>query len=354
MVSYLFCLTIDVVIYTVCSYQPIVNELEAYVKTNDTFAAELNATFSESVEKNTTNNDMYSTFNKWLNNVPTVNEQCSINTLSNVLSPFTSTISGSQILKYNTSIQWLQSYLNDWKLFLDSNESVYIVTDWMKCVNMTEYLIPINGYSSFNDFFYRQINASYRPIANITDDSVITSPADGFVYFIERNISLETVYNVKHENYNITQMLNNSKFVNKFVGGDLMQIVLTFDNYHRYHSPITGFINKIDQISGWYFVQNDGFNDHSLDNSNRRGVVYTSDIDKYIIATVHIGMMEVSSVNYNIKPNTNITKGDEVGFFAFGGSSIVLIFEPGYIDKFTVKINDDVIMGQQIAFKKRL
>eukprot|EP01084_Bolivina_argentea_P152219 265563_1 len=333
------------------SYAPIVNELEEYVSTNKTFAAELNSTFKEANQSNITYDDMYSMFNGWLYSVPTVNANCTVYTvLDAIITPYSDTQSGNQILRYNISTEWFYNYLNDWKTFLDSNQSAFIVPEWMKCVNMTEYIVPSGGYSSFNEFFYRAINLTYRPIANISDNSVVVSPADGFVYFIQRNISSNSIINVKNENFNITQMLNNSKYWQRFIGGDLIEIVLLFDNYHRYHHVVSGEIIDIQQIAGWYFVDYSSMFDHSQQNSNRRGVIYTKlDQSNEIIATVHTGMGEVSSVNFNVSPNQFVKKGDQVGWFAFGGSAIVILFEPGVVEHFTVREWQNIQMGQQIA-----
>ena len=86
-------------------------------------------------------------------------------------------------------------------------------------------------------------------------------------------------------------------------------------------------------------------------NNNIRGVAYVQDSDGRYVGNVHIGMADVNSINYSIQNNTAIKKGDEVGYFAFGGSSVIVIFEKGYLKEFNVKVGQHIQMGQQVATK---
>jgi phosphatidylserine decarboxylase len=62
-------------------------------------------------------------------------------------------------------------------------------------------------------------------------------------------------------------------------------------------------------------------------------------------------MSEVSSciINKKIKPGHKVKKGDELGYFQFGGSTHCLVFQKGVIDKFDVEIGQDVKMGSLIT-----
>lgn len=64
-----------------------------------------------------------------------------------------------------------------------------------------------------------------------------------------------------------------------------------------------------------------------------------------------VGMVEIAScnINKNIKPGHHVKKGDELGYFAYGGSTHCLFFEPGVIKRFFHKKNDFVKMGKKIA-----
>ncbi len=74
---------------------------------------------------------------------------------------------------------------------------------------------------------------------------------------------------------------------------------------------------------------------------NTRGLVFIENQRDCNIGTVcvmPIGITEISSVHINpeIKAGKCVKKGDELGYFSYGGSSMCLVFQPGAIDRFTV------------------
>ena len=158
-------------------------------------------------------------------------------------------------------------------------------------------------------------------------------------------------------------MLNGEKkYVDKFTGGDVYQAFLNPFNYHRWHSPINGTIEKAYVKNGLYFTQVNALgedpNDQEqseayLTNVETRALIYIKADNKKIgtICIMPVGMVEISScnINKNIKPGHKVKKGDELGFFAYGGSTHCLIFEPNVIKKFNYKKNDFIQMGQIIA-----
>jgi phosphatidylserine decarboxylase len=133
-------------------------------------------------------------------------------------------------------------------------------------------------------------------------------------------------------------------------------------NYHRWHSPINGTIEKAYVLDGLYFAQltelGEDPNDEEksmayITNVNRRALICIKADNKKIgtICVMPVGMVEISScnINKNIKPGHKVKKGDELGFFAYGGSTHCLFFEPNVIKNFKHKKNDFVKMGQIIA-----
>ena len=82
--------------------------------------------------------------------------------------------------------------------FLDSPDSIYVIQSWEESndVNMSEYIIPDNGFQSFNQFFYRQIKPECRPIYEPSNPSVIISPVDGQFTQVFTNLSLHQAYPV--------------------------------------------------------------------------------------------------------------------------------------------------------------
>jgi len=50
-----------------------------------------------------------------------------------------------------------------------------------------------------------------------------------------------------------------------------------------------------------------------------------------------------------IQPGTRVEKGEELGYFQFGGSTHCVIFQPGVIKEFRVKKGESVKFGEVIA-----
>ena len=150
-------------------------------------------------------------------------------------------------------------------------------------------------------------------------------------------------------------MLNyNEYYINKFEGGSLFYISQGSEDYHRYKSAVSGFVNDIDQIGGYIYYKpinmtDDEYFNVCCANFNRRGIVYVENEDLGYVAHNYVGVADVNSVVIYDIAGINIEKGQETGYFQFGGSTLVIIFEKDVIQKFTINVNDPVQTGQSVA-----
>jgi phosphatidylserine decarboxylase len=266
--------------------------------------------------------------------------------------------------------------LFEYKKFLDSPASRSVLnkstSGWFgkeasKKINMSEYQCdpskPYYGFTSWNDFFTRKLKPGVRPIVEPDNNNVVNSACDSTIYRIHFNVKPNTKFWIKTQPYSLNAMLNGDQYyVDKFTGGTIYQAFLNPFNYHRWHSPISGTIEKAYVKSGLYFTQVNAFGEDPSDqdksmeyitNVNTRAFIFIK-ADNPKIGTVCImpvGMVEISSciINKNIKPGYKVKKGEEIGFFAYGGSTHCIFFEPNVIKKFTHKKHDFVKMGQIIA-----
>ena len=140
----------------VLSYHPIVNKLQNYIEANETFAALVNQTFIEGGTKSMTYEDMYIFFDSYITIAPNVSNNTYWNHLIHYI---WYTPTGNQLASEPKSQAWFHSYLVNRRQFCDSINSSYIVPAWTSSpeINMSEYVIPSNGYQSFNQFFAREI-----------------------------------------------------------------------------------------------------------------------------------------------------------------------------------------------------
>ena len=266
--------------------------------------------------------------------------------------------------------------LDEYGSFLDSPASLSVLNDsptgWkskaaMEKLNMDQYQYDPNdehwGFKSWNDFFTRKLKPGVRPIAEPNNNKVIVSACDSNVYNIQHNVKKVDWFWVKSQPYSLNDMLNNDEsVVDQFVGGDVYQAFLSALKYHRWHSPVTGTIKKAYIKQGTYYsgTESQGMDPGSPNFSQgyithvaTRAIIYIEADDPQIglMIVMPVGMAEVSScvILDKIKPGYRIRKGEELGYFQYGGSTYCLIFRHGVIKRFEVQEGNDVKMGQTIA-----
>ena len=136
-------------------------------------------------------------------------------------------------------------------------------------------------------------------------------------------------------------------FVDEFVGGKVYQAFLSPENYHRWHSPMSGTIKKIHHVDGTYYSEaaSEGFDPVGPNNSQgyishtatRALIFIEADGPVGLMCLIPVGMSEVSSCLVTAKENTKVKKGDQIGYFQFGGSTHCLVFRKGVISQFAAQ-----------------
>ena len=261
-----------------------------------------------------------------------------------------------------------------WAGFLNSSDSRYVLNDspsgWQseaaqKQLHMEDYQYkpdaPYWGFSSWNQFFTREVKKGARPIAGKNDNKIIVAACDSTVYRIGRNAQAQSEFWIKAQPYSLADMLNN-EYVEQFVGGDVWQAFLSPFNYHRWHSPVEGTIRKAYIQEGLYFSQATSEGQDPTDQDHSEGyiahvqtrAIFFIEADDPVIGLVcvmPIGMVEISScvIADDMQPGARVEKGQELGYFQFGGSTHCVLFRPGAIKEFKVTKDESVKFGEVIA-----
>ena len=213
------------------------------------------------------------------------------------------------------------------------------------------------NFTSFNDFFTRKLKPEARPINS--DSLVVTSPADGKILAYE-NVNNADFY-IKGFRFNIESFLNNLNLAKKYKEGSMIVFRLAPPDYHRYHFPISGETSASNtKINGDYYSVNPLALRKKAEifwlNKREYGVIESPIFGDVIM--VEVGATMVGSMIQTYK-GTSVKKGEEKGYFKFGGSTVVLLFE-----KDKIKIDADLLsntakglettikMGEKIAIKK--
>lgn len=209
---------------------------------------------------------------------------------------------------------------------------------------------PYWGFPSWNAFFTRQFRPGARPVDEPDNHKVIVSACEASPYDVRENVQLHDRFWVKSQPYSLAEILsgNQQALARRFVGGSVFQGYLSAFNYHRWHAPVAGRIRAAYNVDGTYYseVEAEGVDPRGLNDSQgyttavaARAVVAIDCDDPAIgeVVCVFVGMAEVSSCMIVALPGQHVAKGDELGYFQYGGSTYCLLFRPGVIESFVPK-----------------
>lgn len=305
---------------------------------------------------------MLGLINEVLTIAPEFGKEAVIIPLSAVLDWTTTTPAGLAAYRDPRINAMFKKILAAWCEFLDSAESLYVLNDsssgWMcpearQTLGIEEFEHDPDdehwGFKSWNDFFTRRFKDGQRPVADPDDDKVIVSACESTPYRIATGVQREDRFWIKNQPYSLREMLANDETVDEFVGGTVYQAYLSAMKYHHWHSPVAGTIVRAFVQPGTYFSETVSGNWDALQPPDSqsymahiaaRAVVIIAADDPVIglVAFVAVGIGEVSStlIGPNITPGYHVHKGEELGFFQFGGSTHCLVFRPGAIADFNV------------------
>jgi len=178
---------------------------------------------------------------------------------------------------------------------------------------------------------------------------VLTSPADSAILKLADTLTSDTKLGVKGESLNIRELLGNDVRADDFINGKAILCMLNTTNYHRYHSPVQGRIVSQRQLAGLYYGMDGGWVEYFF--QHRRGYFIFDTNEFGHVAMVCVGMFTISSISFITSVGDFVKKGDELGNFAYGGSAIILLFEPNRVtfsiplDRGPVRVN----MGQKMG-----
>lgn len=269
------------------------------------------------------------------------------------------TVAGESLFRVASFNEQIRLILKEWCVFLDSSASTTVLNEtpsgWLSPPAVKELGLeqfefdrakPHWGFTSYNAFFHRQIQPRYRPIAKPQDPKVVVSANDGNLVSISRNVKLVDEFWLKGEPFSLIDMLNRSEHAGRFVGGDVVQIFLSGSNYHRWHAPIQGTVRDAYVVNGLQFSDaesagpdaNGDLSEGYYASVNTRGLVFIESDEPIIgmVCVIPIGITEISSVAISVSHGQRLEKGQELGYFSYGGSSMCLVFQPGAIQEFTM------------------
>ncbi|KAL0574604.1 hypothetical protein V5O48_007354 [Marasmius crinis-equi] len=271
--------------------------------------------------------------------------------------------------------------------------------------HMQDYEPWPGTFTTFNEFFRRPIKREVRPIAAPDDPCIIANPAD-CTFSGSWRVDANGQVKFKTVPWSISQLLDDvgGEYKDQFAGGTFCHSFLNTTDYHRQHAPCDGevveakliegiaylqvkvvvdpvtgkpmvemhrkpepfpkvhpdVIRKLPVNSPWKAGDRKDRGDAGLDAPNEpgyqflqtRGLVLIKNPVLGLVACMPIGMAQVNSVVLSVKKGDYLTKGQEISFFKFGGSDIVLVFQEQAKVEFAANMNQWNPFGKKIAVAK--
>jgi len=274
-------------------------------------------------------------------------------------------------LPLTTFSEWLVNYANAMGDFLDTPESLTPESEQTfydsPYYNMKEYSRPHGGWRSFNQIFARHFKPGYRPIAAVSDQSIVVMPADS-TFGGQWEIRKDSNVTVKNLNWKVSELLEGSPYKDRFENGLFMHSYLSPTDYHRQHAPVGGKVLEARVIQGQVYLEveatpiekqpgkhqlklkrnYDSFDTAGYQFAQSRGLIVL-ETPIGLVAILPIGMCQVSSVILTAEVGVTVRKGEELSYFQFGGSDIILLFEASSNVCFSAQKNVHYKMGTKIA-----
>ncbi len=196
-------------------------------------------------------------------------------------------------------------------------------------INTEEMLRPVEDYTSFNDFFYRKLKPGARPLA---EGNVVVLPADGRHMGWQDASTMEGVF-IKGQKFDLPALLGSEELAEKYEHGTVVLSRLCPVDYHRFHFVAEGTPEKAHLIPGPLASVSPYCLRHKLawlwTNKRELTMLHSERVGDVI--QLAVGATGVGAIFQTYESGKPVAMGDEQGYFAFGGSTVMTFFEPGRI-----------------------
>ena len=226
---------------------------------------------------------------------------------------------------------YMNSYLSKFKIskFIKKNN-----------ININEY--KKKNYKSFNDFFTREIDNNKRTIE------------DGLIAVCDSKLSIykineDSKFNIKNSIYTIEELIGEKRDY-KYA----LIFRLCVDDYHHYIFPDNGKVLNTKHIKGkLHTVQPIAFKQYKVFHENSRNITFLNCENLGDVCYIEVGALMIGKITN--RPINEFKKGEEKGYFEFGGSTVIMLinkdisFNNKILNNTNNNIETIVKMGQNIG-----
>ncbi|MCM1245794.1 MAG: phosphatidylserine decarboxylase [Roseburia sp.] len=229
--------------------------------------------------------------------------------------------------------------------FLNTRFSCHFIEPFIRSNNIDMADFEERPFTSYNDFFTRRIKPGKRMIPE--DEKLLISPCDSFVtvYPITEQLS----FDVKNTEYTVRSLLHSQKLAKRFEGGYALIFRLTVSDYHRYCYAVSGTQAKNYFIPGTLHTVNPVANDCLpvyKENSREYTLIHSDWFGE--VLQMEVGALMVGKI-VNHKASCLVRRGEEKGYFEFGGSTIILLLQ-----KDAVKLREDLLPNTEAGYETQV
>ena len=208
-------------------------------------------------------------------------------------------------------------------------------------INLSQY--EKQEFASYNEFFTRKIKAEERPVE--MDEEVLISPCDGKVSVYP--ICEKGKFEIKHTAYTAEQLLQDAHLAKHYYGGWIYILRLTVDDYHRYCYVADGIKSSQKKIKGILHTVNPVANNACpIYKMNAREYCLLKTETLGTVLMMEVGALMVGKIKNHEQRNCRVCRGTEKGMFEFGGSTVILMTEPG-----KVQPDEDLIRNTEAGYE---
>jgi phosphatidylserine decarboxylase len=220
-----------------------------------------------------------------------------------------------------------------YSVYIDSKKSVKKIEPFIEkySIDMSDY--KYKNYNSFNDFFVREIELHKRPYSSDKNTLISVADAKLMAYKINNELNM----NIKNSTYTISELLKDHTLGKGYHNGTCLVFRLTVDDYHRYHFIDDGCVIQQKIINGVLHtvgpISSERHNVY-IENHREVSVLKSENLGEFI--QIEVGAILVGKItNHKV---TTFRRGDEKGYFSFGGSTVLLLFKEG-----SMKVDSDIL-----------
>ena len=229
---------------------------------------------------------------------------------------------------------------------MDTRWSAKKIEPFVKDFNIDLSIAQKQHFTTFNDFFTRKLKPLARPVDN--DSNVVVSPGDGKILAFQNILNQDFI--IKSYKFDINTFLQNDSLAALYREGSMISLRLCPTDYHRYHFPLGGTVSPDIKINGELYSVSPIALRSMVDIFllNKREYIILANRRFGDVVMVEVGATMVGSIVQTYTGN-QVVKGEEKGYFKFGGSTIVLLFKKG-----TISIDSDLLANTKNGLETRV